>query len=245
MRAWLNLRFTVPERRRAFREGLERLNFSVHEGFPDCPTSSDVLVTWNRIGDADRIARVFEKAGARVLVAENAAWGNDFAGRRWYTIARNYHNLAGPEYFDVGDADRWHKLGVTLRPMRRDMARYPEVVILPQRGIGCERVKMPSDWTSKVRRDYPAARVRLHPGTRPCVELERDLQDCGRVVTWGSGAAVKALMLGCYVDSYLQDWIGAQDDTDEGRLAMFERMAWAQWTLEEIAQGIPFKRLLA
>lgn len=245
MRAWLNLRFTVPERRRAFREGLERLNYSVHEGFPDCPSASDILVTWNRIADAHRIAGIFEKAGARVLVAENAAWGNDFAGRRWYTIARGYHNLAGPEYFDIGEHDRWRKLGVPLRPFRRDRERYPETVILPQRGIGPERVRMPSDWLQRMRREYPGARVRLHPGTNACVELERDLANCGHVVTWGSGAAIKALLWGIPVRSYLGGWIGEQDDTDEGRLAMFERLAHAQWTLEEIAQGIPFRRLLA
>jgi len=245
MRAWLNLRFTVPERRRAFREGLERLNFSVHEGFPDCPTASDVLVTWNRIGDAHRIAGIFEKAGARVLVAENASWGNDFAGRRWYTIARRYHNLAGPEFFDVGDVDRWRRIGVPLRPFRRARERYPEVIILPQRGIGPERVRMPSDWIMRMRREYKGARVRVHPGTGPCVDLERDLADCGQVVTWGSGAAIKALLWGIPVRSSLQGWIGEQDNTDEGRLAMFERLAWAQWSLDEIAQGVPFRRLLA
>lgn len=241
MRAWLNLRFTVPERRRAFREGLTRLGYVVNEGFPDFPTATDVLVSWNRIGDAHRIAGIFEKAGAQVLIAENAAWGNDFACRRWYTITRHYHNLAGPEYFDEGEPDRWRKLGVSLRPFRKGGA---ETVILPQRGIGPERVKMPSDWTQRARREYPGARVRLHPGTNKVVELERDLACAKEVVTWGSGAAIKALLWGIPVRSYLPGWIGAQDNTDEGRLAMFERLAWAQWTLEEISQGIPFRRLL-
>jgi hypothetical protein len=244
VRAWLNLRFTVPERRRAFRAGLERLGYVVNEGFPDCPTAQDVLVTWNRIGDAHRIAGIFEKAGARVLVAENATWGNEFAGRRWYTITRHYHNLAGAEYFDVGDADRWRRLNVALRPFRRDRNIWRETVILPQRGIGPERVRMPSDWTHRARCDYPKARVRIHPGTRDGIELERDLMQAGQVVTWGSGAAVKALLWGIPVRSYLPGWIAEQDNTDEGRLAMFERLAWAQWDLSEIERGVPFERLL-
>jgi len=244
MRAWLNLRFTVPERRRAFRAGLERLGYIVNEGFPDCPTAQDVLVTWNRIGDVHRIAGIFEKAGARVLVAENATWGNEFAGRRWYTITRSYHNLAGPEYFDVGDADRWRRLNVILRPFRRDQERYPETLILPQRGIGPERIKMPSDWIQRVRAEYRGARVRVHPGTGPCVELERDLADCGQVLTWASGAAARALLWGVPVRSFLPGWIAEQDNTEEGRLAMFERLAWAQWDLSEIERGVPFERLL-
>ena len=245
MRAWIALRSTIPERRRAFRDGLERCGFVVAEGFTDTPSKGDVFVTWGRIGHAGHIASVFEKVGGHVLTCENASWSNDFAGRRWYTIARRYHNLAGPEYFDVGGPERWHKLGVTLRQFRSDRERYPETVILPQRGIGPERVRMPSNWIERMRHEYPKARVRLHPGTKPCVELERDLQDCGQVVTWGSGAAIKALLWGIPVRSYLGGWIGEQDNTDEGRLAMFERLAWCQWTLEEIEQGIPFRRLLA
>lgn len=223
---------------------MERCGYSVAEGVTDCPSAGDLLVSWNRIAHGNYIADLFEKAGGKVLICENASWDNSFAGRRWYTIARRYHNLAGPEYFDIGSPDRWHKLGVTLRPFRRNRERYPETVILPQRGIGPPRVKMPPDWLERMRREYPKARVRLHPGTRPCVELERDLQDCGEVVTWGSGAAIKALMWGIPVRSYLGGWIGEQDNTEEGRLAMFERLAWAQWTLEEIAQGLPFRRLL-
>jgi hypothetical protein len=65
------------------------------------------------------------------------------------------------------------------------------------------------------------------------------------VVTWGSGAAIKALQWGIPVVSEMPDWIGEQDNTDAGRLEMFRRLAWAQWTMEEIAHGEPFARLLA
>lgn len=243
MRAWLNLRFTVPERRAAFRAGLEKLELSVFDGFPDCPSHEDVLITWNRIGDGHRIASNFEERGGQVLVAENAAFGNDFAGRRWYTIARNFHNLAGPQYFDVGDPDRWRRLGVPLRPFRAPSAAG-ETVLLPQRGIGPPQTRMPDDWLQKARKRYPGARVRPHPGSGQGTPLERDLVLAREVATWGSGAAVKALLWGIPVHSDLPGWIGAQDNTDEGRLAMFERLVWAQWTLEEIAQGLPFRRLL-
>ncbi len=55
---------------------------------------------------------------------------------------------------------------------------------------------------------------------------------------------MKALLWGIPVESHYPRWIGKQDNTDAGRLAMFERLAWAQWTHEEIAEGLPFRRLL-
>lgn len=233
MRAWLNLRYTVPERRAVFRQGLESLGYTIAEGLPTGSEPGDIFVTWNRISGADAAAREFEAKGLPVLVTENATWGNGFAGDRWYTIARGHHNKAG--CFPVGGPDRWDSLGVELAPWRTE----GETVILPQRGIGPRGIAMPMGWTNGKK-----GRVRLHPGQRPCVPLEQDLAKAGKVITWGSGAAIKALIMGIPVVSEMPDWIGEQDNTDAGRLAMFRRLAWAQWTLEEIASGEPFRRLL-
>ncbi len=178
-------------------------------------------------------ARAFEAAGRPVIVIENAAWGNGFQGGNWLSVALNLHNTAGR--FPVGGAERWDSLGVELRPWRTE----GETVILPQRGIGPAAVAMPRGWHSgKV------GRVRLHPGQRETKPLEEDLKNAGKVITWGSGAAVRALMWGIPVESHMPNWIAAQNNTDEGRLAMFRRLAWAQWTVEEIASGEPMKRLL-
>lgn len=229
MRAWLNLRYTVPERRAAFHAGLAACGYRPIEGLPGDFADGDVLVTWNRIGHGDTVARQFEARGLPVLVAENATWGNGFAERRWYTIARGWHNTAG--CFPVGGPERWDSLGVVLDRWRT----HGETVVLPQRGIGANG--MPRNWTAP-------GRVRRHPGTAPAIELEQDLARAGKVVTWGSGAAVKALVWGIPVESHMPNWIAEQDNTDAGRLAMFRRLAWAQWTLDEIADGLPFRRLL-
>ena len=74
--------------------------------------------------------------------------------------------------------------------------------------------------------------------------LQDDLARAGRVVTWGSGAAIQALMMGIPVISEMRGWVGQQDNTDDGRLAMFRRLAWAQATLDEIADGSALERLL-
>lgn len=231
MAAWLNLRYTLGQRRDAFVRGLKRNGFSIEEGLPNEPRDGDLLVTWNRIGQGDVAAKAFEARGLPVLVAENAAFGNDFSGRRWYSMARHMHNTAG--CFPVDGPERWDALGVDLMPWRT----CGETVVLPQRGIGPAGVAMPRNWTA-------SGRVRKHPGQGQAVPLEQDLANCGRVVTWGSGAAIKALMWGIPVESHMPNWIGEQDNTDQGRLEMFRRLAWAQWTLEEISEGEPFRRLL-
>lgn len=223
-KAFLALRYTVPERREAFKKGLQAVGYAVEDGFPTRHEPEDVFLTWNRIGQADEIARRYN---GTVLVAENASWGNDFQGKRWYHIARNFHNTSG--CFQVGGHSRWDDLGVDLAEWRTG----GETVVFLQRGIGPKEVACPNGWTAK-------GRIRRHPGTRQSIPLEIDLANCGKVVTWGSGAAIKALALGIPVESHMPGWIGEQDNTDSGRLAMFRRLAWAQWTLEEITQGVPF-----
>jgi hypothetical protein len=236
MKCWLNLRYTVPERRALFEAGLKRHGYTVCHGLPKEPDG--LLVTWNRIGQANHVAEQYEAAGLQVLVTENAAWGNEFAGQKWYSLSRNRHNTSG--MFPVGDAARWDSMGIDSEPWRQS----GETVILPQRGIGSPPTAMPRDWPQVAQSKY-GGRIRQHPGTRPCKPLGEDLANAGRVVTWGSAAAIQALLWGIPVHSEMPKWIGEQDNTDAGRLAMLRRLAWAQWRHEEIGSGEAFAWLLA
>lgn len=233
MNAWLNLRHPVSERAEAFTAGLQRLGYQVQIGCTQQPGDRDVMVSWNRIRQAEPAAKAFEAAGRPVLITENASWGNDFAGGDWLTLGRGYHNMAGR--FPIGGRERWDRLGVKLAPWRES----GETVILPQRGIGPRLTAMPYGWA-----DGKTGRLRAHPGRFQGIPLEADLAKAGKVLTWGSGAAIKALLWGIPVESEMSNWIGMQDNTDAGRLAMFRRLAWAQWSLEEIATGEPFSRLM-
>ena len=209
-------------------------------GLPPNPGENDIFVTWNRIGTGNNVAKQFEKRGLPVLVVENASWGNSFAGDDWYHMALTYHNTAGR--FPVISPERWDDLGVALAPWRE--LDNGETVILPQRGIGSDPVKMPAGFPKKALKTH-GGRLRPHPGKgEKGIPLEDNLSNCNHVVTWGSGAAIKALMLGIPVTSYQPRWIGEQDNTDEGRLAMFRRLAWAQWRHSEIATGEAFAYLL-
>lgn len=231
MRAWVNLRHQSSERAAAFRDGLEKLGYEVQQGIPTGP--DDLFVTWNRIGDGDRAATMCEREGRPVLVCENATWGNHLAGRQWLTLARSRHNTAG--MFPMGGAERWDELGIELAPWRAG----GETVVIGQRGIGAPPTAMPRDWLNKQQ-----GRLRPHPGRGTPKPLEDDLAKAGKVITWGSGAAVKALMWGIPVESHMPNWIAEQDNTDAGRLEMFRRLAWAQWTLAEIESGEAFEWLL-
>lgn len=237
MRAFLNLRHQQSERAESFGKGLRRLGYTVEFGLTFTPGPRDLICTWNRIGDGDRSARIFEMQGLSVLVAENASWGNGFMGRKWLTLARNFHNTAGR--FPVGGSERWDSLGVDLKPWRTE----GETVFLPQRGIGPQETAMPRNWLEGAQTRFKG-RVRPHPGKGPARPLVDDLARCGRVVTWGSGGAIQALMWGIPVHADMPGWVGHQDNTDAGRLAMLRDLAWAQVERHEIEDSTAFARLL-
>lgn len=223
----------MAERTDAFKAGLQRLGYRVELGCTRVPGNRDILVSWNRIRDGALAATAFESAGRPVLITENSSWGNDFQGGSWLTLARSFHNLAGQ--FPIGGPERWDALGVELPGWRT----AGETVILAQRSIGPAQTRMPTQWPQQQK-----GRMRNHPGRHAGKPLEIDLAQAGKVITWGSGAAVKALLWGIPVESHLPSWIAAQDNTEAGRLAMFRSLAWAQCRLSEIRSGEAFAWLL-
>lgn len=232
MRVYLNLRHWVSERANAFQDGLKRLGYTdIHLGIG----RGDLLVTWNRIQAADRMANECERSDIPVIVAENASWGAAVPGQ-WLHITRTRHNTA--DLYQVGSTKRWDGLEVPLAPWRT--GGHGETVVLAQRGIGAPPTAQPPHWVQTQ-----AGRVRPHPGRMPSGRpLREDLAKAGKVITWGSAAAVQAAIWGIPVESHMPNWIGEQNNTDAGRLAMLRRMAWAQWNLEEISSGRAFAHLL-
>lgn len=222
------LRSDLHYRRHAFDKGLQAVGFR-----PTTQDKCDVLICWNKYGRFLKAADAAEKRGARVLIIENSTWGNDFQGGKWLSVWPDFHNRA--DKIRYGGPERWDALSVDLKPWRPEGG---EIIGLMQRGIGPPGT--PARWTPPG-----CTRIRQHPGTKPCVPLEQDLAKASEVRTWGSGAAVKALMWGIRVKSWMPKWAGACENTDESRLAMFRRLAWAQWTLPQIERGEPFAWLLS
>lgn len=250
-RVWIGLKPTPHYRRESFARGFQLHGFKAEFGFPKVAADGDVLLIWNRQGDSDTAAAKFERAGNRVLVAENGYLGKTVGAEPLYALARNHHNGAGT--WRIGDVSRWERFHIDLCDWRSGGS---EIVFLPQRSIGEQGIAMPHGWTDAASRrlnlDLPH-RIRPHPGIRACIDLMDDLRKAAAVCTWGSGAAIKALIAGIPVIYDFEKWIGAMAASRIGeplkrdsvaRQHMFERLAWAQWRLSEIEDGTALEYLL-
>ncbi len=257
MRAHLLIRSEPGYRRDSFAAGLCAAGFEI-AGEPRAPPSpSDLLVIWNRYSRYHDTALKFEAAGARVVVAENGPLGRDWRGQAWYSIVEGAPAGAG-RWLDGGPT-RWEGLDVDICEWRKGGR---EVIVLAQRGIGPPGVRQPDGWHLKAAERFRSAgfrvRVREHPGERqPVRSLEQDLEDARFVVTWASGAAIKALIWGVPVVYGFSQWIGAAaampiDSAPKGcdweppevdRLPALHRLAWSMWQTREIAAGLPFQAL--
>lgn len=227
-----------------------------------------MLAVWNRYGDIESVANRFEARGGIVLVAENGYLGAGgvapkadahagVTGCTVYAVARHAHNGRG--HWPEGDGSRWARLGVALQPLR-DGGDYH--LIAPNRSFGMAGGVMSFDWAEKTAEAYRKrglkVKVRHHPGNnRSPVPLEKDLAGAASVTIWSSSVGVHALVAGVPVICAAPWWICKDaalrtieqlaeiraDVWTVRRLAALERMAWAQWTVDEIASGEPFRKL--
>lgn len=209
-----------------------------------------MLLIWNRNRINEPVAERYEALGARVIVAENGYLGQPPGGGKFYALALSQHNGAGRWY--VGDEPRFQ---IEDQPWR---GRGKHILVLPQRGIGSQSVRMPSTWTQGVVKRLKAItdrpiRIRQHPGAKKADPLP-DLLGCHAAVTWGSGAGIKALQYGFPVFHELDKWIGGcaarrladsiEDCNTGDRTELWRRISWAQWSLDDIRSGEAFDRLL-
>ncbi len=225
-------------------------------GMPRAP--GDILVTWTvRRGHKERAARAFEAAGGRVLVCEEAYF-RVVNGERHFALALHDHNGAGT--WPRGGPERWESFGIELKPWR---GNGHHIVVREQRGIGSSKMASPPLWHDEATRrlkaltDRPIV-FRAHPKSRMYLEtaarqptLEDALRGAHAVVTWASGIAARALVAGVPV-FYEAPAIVCAGACARGiesierprrpdRLPALERLAWAQWSVSEIARGLPFE----
>lgn len=239
------LRSEPVYRREAFEAGLARAGYSVHSGGPVGQVRpGDVLLIWNRYLDKHEAATAFEAAGGTVLCAENGYLGMDRGDRRIYAISRHAHNGRGEWY--PGGRERFDalkaRLGIELAPMNYERSGY--VLVAPNRSFGMPGGIMPEGWAQKTAAGLRDARIRSHPGNgSPTVPLEQDLAGASSVHIWSSSVGVEALVRGIPVHCHAPYWICKGWET-LGRGAALQRMAWAQWGLEEIESGAAFRHLL-
>lgn len=244
----------------AFHDGLRRAGFEVrlsNVGKKPC----DVLVIWNRHGANHILAQRYEQAGRAVLVAENGYVGEDADGHHLFALALGHHNGAGLWPCRLDDGARFDRLGLAMAPWC-DHGDGGDVLLLPQRGMGPMGVAMPHRWprdagTQAAANSRRRVRLRPHPSSvRLPTPLADDLSTAAVAYTWGSSAGIKALIAGVPVVYDFPAWIGGTAGIfgpaglrkprgdDVSRRGMLARLAWAQWSVSELASGEAFSEVL-
>ena len=252
----------ADQRHEIIERGLRAAGWRLRRGFGMPRGPDDLLVTWTvHRGHKENAARSFEAAGGRVLVCEEAYF-RTVNGERHIALALHDHNGAG--IWHVGGPQRWRGFNIPLAPWRRGGAH---ILLREQRGIGSTKMASPPLWHDDAARRLKRLTTRpvvfrAHPKSRLYPEtaaaqpsLEDALTDCYAVVTWASAIAAQALVAGVpvFYEAPALICAGACQRGLEGleaprrpdRLPALERLAWAQWSLAEIASGLPFARLRA
>jgi len=264
-RAFCLIREAPWYRREVFASGLKRAGYTVFHGLRHDPGSGDVLLIWNRYSSNHEMALNAERRGARVLVAENGYLGAGGTSPKfdvhpggpkphhYYALSEGYHNGGGRDY--AGPPGRFAQLGVEIKPWKTTGGR---VLVCPNRSFGVPGRTMPIDWAERTRSQLLATgvkdvHIRAHPGNdSPKRPIQADLATARAVYIWSSSVGVHALLEGIPVFCAAPYWVmkaaaakGLPDAPEcPERLPHFERMAWAQWRLDEIETGEPFRLLL-
>jgi hypothetical protein len=242
------------------KQGLEAAGFRVRDG-QGVPKEGDILVTWTRFQHGkEQICERFERQGGRVLVAEEGYIRN-VRGKKHFSLAWHDHGGNGTWY--VGDEERLRSFGLEMAPMR-EVGEH--IIVTEQRSIGSKVMASPKGWHEDVKRRLSRLTnrkviVRWHPRTRTNKQgaanqpsAEEQLRNCHAVVTWSSAFAVTALLQGVPVFAEAPKSVldGAVNRGLEHidhpimyeRLPALNRMAWAMWSVEEIASGEAIRYLL-
>jgi hypothetical protein len=232
----------LPLEHEAFSKGLAAAGYRI----AGPAERADTSIVWGGRDNPD---------GAK-LIAENGYL--DGSDGPYVALALGGHNGAGRT--PAGGAARLARLNVNLKPWR---TRGEHVLVCPSRGLKTSAMPQPAGWTERTvaelqRLTDRPIRVREHPGNwkvnPPAVPLEDDLRGAHACVIWGSTAGVRALAEGVPVIYTAPHWICAEaasnrlEDIESppmpDRTPAFERLASAQWSLDEIASGAPFRALL-
>ncbi|NLA68313.1 MAG: hypothetical protein GX856_08755 [Gammaproteobacteria bacterium] len=190
------------------------------------------------------------------LRGRGAACVRDHAASGIPALVVDFGYMARDVYYQVGlgglnripefacPADRFNALGLTVHARGGDPEGY--VLVLGQvpgdaaHGMDDGALRA---WVESTLEQYPGARYRPHPlGGEPVDgTLAEALAGARLVVTWNSNAGHEALLAGVPVIAYgpaaYAELAGPDLPSVAERRAYFERLAYAQWTLAEMADG--------
>lgn len=241
---------SLNKEKAAISAGLYYSGYEVSTNRPQKLNNFDVVVMWNRWNENEKLADKLESQGGNVIIAENGYLGTDYIA-----LARSEHNGGG--WIPYADLDRLEALQINFKPYRTD---GEHILVCPSRGFGSKKMRQPINWTHEIvqeLRNYTTRPiyVREHPGNwkqnNNHLSLAEDLDHAWACVIWNSGAGIHSLMQGipviCCADYWILKDIASDIQFIENpamldRYHAFNKLAWSQWSIDEIVSGEPFIR---
>lgn len=190
---------------------------------------------------------LFKQKGYPVLVMERGYLGDRF---KWTSVGWNGINGNADFKTEGVAADRKERWADDMLPVR-DITDSGEVVIMGQmQADSSVRHINLAVWYQQaadaIRDASYEPKFREHPGVFWSGDLVDELGDCAGVVTFNSTSAVKTVMAGIPTvamdpGSMVYDLVSRElpfeQPTQRKRSSWLKRMAYCQWTEEELASG--------
>ncbi len=164
------------------------------------------------------------------------------------------HGLSDWNWTQEAPADRWDALEIELRPWTSG-GEYTLLLEQDRRDAAAPPVDEFRRWATEecARRGWPC-RVRHHPRHRDNKRtLAEDLARAARAITWASTSAVEAVIAGVHTyvigPGSIARTVAALslDHAPYGadRAVWANRLAYRQWTLDELADGSAWPHIYA
>jgi hypothetical protein len=250
----------------AFEQGLKSLGHEIVNTPDGIPVIWSVL--WHgRMAHNEKIYRTQQP----VMIIEV---GNLHRGKTWRVSLNHINSLGKFGNHENLDPDRPKKLGAALAPIKENRRPEIMIATQHQRSLQWQGHPAMADWahsTVEKIRQYSDRKIVVRPHPRspislniPGVEVGMPRQiagtyddfdidyNCHCVINHNSGPAVQAAIHGtpiiCDTSSLAGEISGKFEDIENIKLPdredWFLRLCHTEWTVNEIAQGIPMQRLM-
>jgi hypothetical protein len=250
----------------AFEQGLKSLGHEVVNTPDGIPVIWSVL--WH--GRMAHNERIYQTHRPIVIIEV----GNLHRGKTWRVSLNHINSLGEFGNYEDLDSDRPKKLGVNLGAVKENRRPEIMIATQHQRSLQWQGQPPILDWvhsTVKQIRQHSDRKIIVRPHPRspislniPGVEVGLPRQivgsyddfdidyNCHCVVNYNSGPAVQAAIHGtpiiCDSSSLAGEISGKFEDIETVELPnredWFLKLCHTEWTVNEIAQGIPMKRLV-
>lgn len=222
-----------------------------------------VMFGWGKLRHREILSQQTSVGGKTLVVS----FGSLKRSAGFYTVGWNGLNGRAEYFNEDSPADRWEKLGIELRPWRRDGRHIIISGQVPTDGSvalvdilqWCEEQAINVRcWTNRplVFRPHPLARdvaFEIPGATRSEKSLAADLAEAWAVVTYNSTSSSMAVIDGIPVftaDRGSMAWEVSNHDLKKIETpVLFDRAQWAynlaytQWSLDEINAGLAWEHL--